>query len=66
MITGKITDLTKQKVSDSNPKANQHIEFVYELDNNRAAPGTKAQILTVLEIEKEKKLEFSKGTVKVY
>ena len=42
-------DLSKQKVLDSNPKANQQVEFVYNLDNTRAAPGTKAQILTVLE-----------------
>ena len=42
-------DLSKQKVLDSNLKANQQIEFVYKLDNTRPAPGTKAQILTVLE-----------------
>ena len=59
-------DLSKQKVLDSNPKANQQIEFVYKLDNTRAAPGTKSQILTVLEKEKETNLEFSKRTVKVY
>ena len=59
-------DLSKQKVLDSNPKANQQIEFAYKLDNTRAAPGTKAQILTVLEKEKETNLDFSKGTVKVY
>ena len=34
-------DLSKQKVLDSNPKANQQIEFVYKLDNTRAAAGTK-------------------------
>ena len=44
-------NLSKQKVLDSNPKANQQVEFVYKLDNTRAAPGTKAQILTVLEKE---------------
>ena len=59
-------DLSKQKVLDSNPKANQQIEFVCKLDNTRAAPETKAQILTVLGKEKETNLEFSKGTVKVY
>ena len=59
-------DLSKQKVLDSNPEANQQVECVYKLDNTRAAPGTKAQILTVLEKEKETNLEFSKGTVKVY
>ena len=59
-------NLPKQKVLDSNPKSNQQIEFVYKLDNTRTAPGTKAQILTVLEKEKETTLEFRKGTVKVY
>ena len=59
-------DLSKQKVLESNPKANQQIGFVYKLDNTRAAPGTKAQILTVLEKEKETNSEFSKGTVKVH
>ena len=55
-------NLSKQKLLDSNPKANQQIEFVYKLDN-----GTDdAQVLTVLEKEKETNLEFSKGTVKVY
>ena len=55
-------DLSKQKVLDSNPKANQQIEFIYKLDN-----GTdNAQILTISEKEKEKNLEFSKGTVKGY
>ena len=58
--------LNKQKVLETNPKANQQIEFVYELDNTRLDPGTKAQILTVSEKEKETNLEFSKGTVKVY
>ena len=33
-------DFSKQKVLDSNPKANQQIEFVYKLDNTRTAPGT--------------------------
>ena len=47
-------DLSKQKVLDSNPKANQQIEFVYKLDNTRAAPGTKAQILTVLKKKRNK------------
>ena len=56
--------LSKQKVLGSNPKANQQIEFIYKLgdDNNQV----QAQILTVLEKEKETNLEFSKGTVKVY
>ena len=55
-------DLSKKKVLDSNPKANQQIEFIYKLDNNTR----NAQVLTVLEIEKETNLEFSKGIVKVY
>ena len=59
-------DLSKQKALDSNPKANQQIEFIYKLDNTRTGPGTKAQILTVLEKEKESNLGFSKGKVKVY
>ena len=44
-------DLSKQKVLDSNPKANQQIEFIYKLDNTRAAAqgGNRVQILTVLE-----------------
>ena len=58
-------DLSKQKVLDSNPKANQQIEFVYELDNART-PTIRAQILTVLEKEKETELKFSKGNVTVY
>ena len=59
--------MSKQKVLDSNPKANQQIEFIYRLDNKRnAGGGNRAQILTVLEKEKETSLEFSKGTVKVY
>ena len=58
-------DLSKQKVLDSNPKASQQIEFIYKLDNTRN-PSTKAQILTVLEKEKETRLKFSRGTVKVY
>ena len=60
-------DLSKQNVLDSNPRVNQKVEFFYKLDNSRdEGGGTKAQILTVLEKEKETNLEFSKGTVKVY
>ena len=58
-------DLSKQNILDSNLKASQQIEFVYKLDNTRN-PNTKAQILTVVEKEKETKLKFSKGAVKVY
>ena len=60
-------DLSKQKVLDTNPKANQQVEFIYKLGNERdVGGGTRAQILTILENEKERNLEFSKGTVKVY
>ena len=54
-------DLSKQKVLDGNPKANQQIEFIYKLDNNT----NNAQVLTALKKEKETNLEFSKGKVKV-
>ena len=57
-------DLSKQKVLDSNPIANQQIEFIYKLDNS-TNPANIAQILAVLEKEKETNLEFSKGMVKV-
>ena len=57
-------DLSKQKVLDSNPKANQQIEFIYKLDN-KINPANLVQILIVLEKEKETNLEFSKGMVKV-
>ena len=44
-------DLSKQKVLDSNPKANQQTEFIYKLDNTRTAAqgGNRVQISTVLE-----------------
>ena len=50
---------------DTNPKANQQVEFVYKLGNDDVAE-VNAQILIVLEKEKETNLEFSKRTVKVY
>ena len=51
------SDLSKQKVLDSNTKANQKIEFIYKLDNTRnVRGGKKAQILTVLEKRKRNKL----------
>ena len=41
-------DLSKQKVLDSNPKANRQVEFIYKLDNGRdVGGGNRAQILTV-------------------
>ena len=58
-------DLSKQKVLDTNPKANHEVEFVYKFGDNDGNQ-VDAQILTVLEKEKEAILEFSKGTVKVY
>ena len=57
-------DLSKQKVLDSNPKANQQLEFIYKLGNG--IDQVDAEILTVVEKEKETILEFSKGMVKVY
>ena len=60
-------NLSKQKVLGNNSKANQQIEFFYKLDNTRdIGGGNRAQILTVLEKEKETNLEFSNKTVKVY
>ena len=41
-------DLSKQKVLDSNPKANQQVEFVYKL-GDKDANEVEAQILNVLE-----------------
>ena len=58
-------DLSKQNVLDSNPKANQQTEFVYKIRDNDENQ-VQAQILTVLEKEKETNLDFSKRTVKVY
>ena len=49
-------DLSKQKEPDL--RAIQQVEFTYMLNTN-------AQILTVLEKNKETVLEFYKGTVKV-
>ena len=57
-------DLSKKKVLDSNPKANQQLEFIYKLGNG--IDQVDAEILTVVEKEKETILEFSKGMVKVY
>ena len=51
-------DLSKQSILDSDPRIAQQLEFIYRLDGN-----TKAEILTVLEKEKETILEFSKGDV---
>ena len=60
-----VCDLQKQKILDSDPKAIQQIEFIYKIKIINEEDTT-AQILTVLEKEKETVLEFSKGTIKVY
>ena len=51
-------DLSHQPVLTSDPKVIQQIE--YKLGND-----VRANILTVLEKERQTRLEFSKGTVKV-
>ena len=56
-----VVNLSHQSVLDSDPKAIQQIGFIYKLENN-----ANAQILTILEKEKETVLEFNKGTVKIY
>ena len=61
-------DLSKQKIFDSNRRISQQVEFIFKLDKTDAGgdPVDKtAQILTVLEKDKETKLGFSKGTVKI-
>ena len=52
-------DLSKQKELDADSRAIQQIESKYML-------GTNSTIYWVLEKSKETKLEFYKGTVKVY
>ena len=52
-------DLSKQKELDADPRAIQQIEFKYML-------GTNSTIYWALEKSKETRLEFYKGTVKVY
>ena len=54
-------NLAYQSVLNSGPKVMQQLEFVYKLGAN-----VTTDILTVLEKEKQTRLEFSKGTVKVY
>ena len=51
-------DLSKQKESDPDPKANQKIEFYGKLRTN-------SQVYTVLEKSKETVLKFDKVTAKV-
>ena len=57
-------NLSKQKILDSNARAAQQIEFIFKLDNTDAN-GNTAQILNVLEKEKETRLGFIKGSVKI-
>ena len=52
-------DLSKQKELDADPRAIQQIEFRFMLETN-------STIYWVLKKSKETKLEFYKGTVKVY
>ena len=54
-------DLSHQPVLNSDPKVIQQIEFIYKVDAN-----VRADILTILEKEKQTRIEFSKGTLKVY
>ena len=56
-------DLSKQKIFDSNRRTSQQIEFIFKLKNDDN--DNTAQILTFLEKDKETKLEFSKGPVKI-
>ena len=51
-------DLSKQKELDTDPKANQQIEFYGKLKTN-------SQVCTVLEKSKETVLKFDKGTANV-
>ena len=54
-------DLSHQSVLNSDPKVIQQIEFAYKIGAN-----LRADIFTVLEKEKKTRLEFSKGTIRVY
>ena len=58
-------DLSKQKVLDSNPKANQQIKFVYKLDNTRSS-WNKSTNIDRIEKRKRNELRIYKRTVKVY
>ena len=55
-----VIDLDKQKILNSDQKANQQINFTANLD--RAVNG---RIYFILEEAKETILDFSQGTVKV-
>ena len=53
-------DLSKQKVLDADPRANQQINFTADLDR-----AGNTRIHFILQEAKEIKLDFSQGTVKV-
>ena len=53
-------DLSKQKVLDSDPRANQQINFTVNLDR-----AGNTRIYFILVEPKNTKLDFSQGTVKV-
>ena len=55
-------DLSKEKVSDDDPRAIQNVSFQGVVGG---ADGTKIRLYTILEKSKETLLEFYKGTVKV-
>ena len=54
------TDLSKQQMSDADPKAIQQINFITNLDR-----AGNARFYFTLEEGKETAFEFSQGTVKV-
>ena len=57
-------DLSHQAVLDSDPKANQQIEFIYKLPSSQNAMNV--DVLTVLKKDKQTVLIFSEGAVKVH
>ena len=54
-------DLSKQQALDANPRAHQQINFTANLDR-----VDNTRIYFILEEAKETRLDFSKGTVKVF
>ena len=52
-------DLSKEKALDADPKAIQQIIFTVKTDNQ-------VRVYYILEQSKETKLEFAKGTTKVF
>ena len=54
-----VADLSKQKALDEDPKAIQQIIFTVKTDNQ-------IRVYYILEQSKETKLEFAKGTTKVF